>query len=290
MPFKLIIDSLDDVEESLRSSYKPFKAKGPDGKETEKFALDVEDDPANHPKVATLKNAFERQKAENATIKEKLAAEEAKAKMPEGLTVEEIDRLKAVDEEVKKGNNPDAKKIHDAEVQSIKNMHQQELARKDKAIGDLKAEHTAALGKKDTTISNLLIGQGLTKALSEAGVSKGYMKAATAMLEKSVKVIDSDTGPQAVFETDLGEVPIDQFVPQWAQSDEGKLFIPAPSGSDSSGNKNRRDGSGPNPFSKENWNLTEQGQLIREDAAKADRLAKAAGHKQAAGAKRENAK
>jgi hypothetical protein len=35
--------------------------------------------------------------------------------------------------------------------------------------------------------------------------------------------------------------------------------------------------SGPNPFSKDGWNLTEQGQMLRTDRPKAERMAKAAG-------------
>jgi hypothetical protein len=38
-----------------------------------------------------------------------------------------------------------------------------------------------------------------------------------------------------------------------------------------------------NPFSREHWNLTEQGQAIRTDRAKADRMAQAAGTKIGAG-------
>jgi hypothetical protein len=46
------------------------------------------------------------------------------------------------------------------------------------------------------------------------------------------------------------------------------------------GGANNRGGaghSGPNPFSAEGWNLTEQGNLVRTDRTKADRMAKAAG-------------
>jgi hypothetical protein len=36
-------------------------------------------------------------------------------------------------------------------------------------------------------------------------------------------------------------------------------------------------GSGANPFTKENWNLTEQGRLIKQDRARAEQMAKSAG-------------
>jgi hypothetical protein len=45
-----------------------------------------------------------------------------------------------------------------------------------------------------------------------------------------------------------------------------------------------------NPWSKQHWNLTRQGQIYRQDQAKANRLAQAAGHKDALSACRENAK
>ena len=45
-----------------------------------------------------------------------------------------------------------------------------------------------------------------------------------------------------------------------------------------------------NPWSKQYWNLTRQGQIYRQDQAGANRLAQAAGHKDALCALRENAK
>ena len=45
-----------------------------------------------------------------------------------------------------------------------------------------------------------------------------------------------------------------------------------------------------NPWLKQNWNLTHQAQIYKRDQAEADRLAQAAGHKDALSARRENAK
>ena len=46
----------------------------------------------------------------------------------------------------------------------------------------------------------------------------------------------------------------------------------------------------PNPWSRQYWNLTEQGQTFKRDKDKADRLARAAGHKDALSARIANAK
>lgn len=51
----------------------------------------------------------------------------------------------------------------------------------------------------------------------------------------------------------------------------------APSQGGGAHNRNGGGNSGPNPFSRAGWNLTEQGAMVRGDRAKADRLAKAAG-------------
>jgi len=45
-----------------------------------------------------------------------------------------------------------------------------------------------------------------------------------------------------------------------------------------------------NPWSRQFWNLTGQAKIFKRDQAEADRLAQAAGHKDALSARRENAK
>ena len=46
----------------------------------------------------------------------------------------------------------------------------------------------------------------------------------------------------------------------------------------------------PNPWSKQHWNLTRQGQIYRQDKPKAMRMAQAAGHKDPISARLVNAK
>jgi len=45
-----------------------------------------------------------------------------------------------------------------------------------------------------------------------------------------------------------------------------------------------------NPWSRQHWNMTRQGQIYRQDQAEADRLAQAAGHKDALSARVKNAR
>jgi hypothetical protein len=136
-----------------------------------------------------------------------------------------------------------------------------------------------------------VVGDDLTRALIENGIDKRYLRGAQALLERSLKVKEENGKMIAVVETDLGETPINEFVPQWVQSEEGKLYVPPARGSDAPGST----GSGKglidnNPWTAQHWNSTAQGQIYKADQARATRLAQAAGHSGPIGARIENAK
>jgi hypothetical protein len=135
--------------------------------------------------------------------------------------------------------------------------------------------------KKSDFIGQLLIDEGLTKALVNAGVGKEFIKATKSMLRDSVKVVEDAGEYSAVVETDTGPLDIERFVSDWIASDEGKVFVPPAKGGDAggSGKPPKPTLNEKNPWAKDTWNLTEQGKLIRSDRVKAEKFAKAAGHK-----------
>ncbi|MBS90866.1 hypothetical protein [Sphingobium sp.] len=61
-------------------------------------------------------------------------------------------------------------------------------------------------------------------------------------------------------------------------------------GGGANGNRGGGGGAEVNPFSHDGWNITKQGQMMQTDIARADRLAKAAGHKDAESAMTKPAK
>lgn len=72
---------------------------------------------------------------------------------------------------------------------------------------------------------NLLVENGLTMALLEAGVKKpAYQKAARAML--ACQVVLTADGENRVAK--VGDKTLAEFVKEWAVSDEGKAFVDAP--------------------------------------------------------------
>lgn len=292
---KGVVETLDEIEdEGQRELYKEVTIKGLDGKAKKQFELQIEGAAeATFSWVMPLRNAHDRSKSENATLKAKVAEFEGRPEVPSDFAIEEWTRLKSVDEEVKKGTDPENKRAHEAEVQSIKAMHEQALNRtKTKAENDLKAKD-ALIAKLESALRQRVVWDDLTKALVENGVDKKYLRGARALLERSVKVRGEGGDMSAYVETDLGETPIIDFVPQWVQSEEGKLYATPARGSDASGSDLRGKGPGSldsNPWAKASWNATLQAQVWKADAAKADRLAKNAGHRAAVGARVDDAK
>jgi hypothetical protein len=78
----------------------------------------------------------------------------------------------------------------------------------------------------DKRLNQLLIDNGLTKALTEAGVAPQLMEAATALIKTKIKheIVDIDGEPVAQFD---GK-PVGDFVKSWTQGDHGKHFTAAP--------------------------------------------------------------
>jgi len=90
----------------------------------------------------------------------------------------------------------------------------------------LKAKDTeklmAQLGEKDGALQKLIIDDGLTNALTSAGVVPELMPAVKALLRSQTQLKDN----QAV----IGDKPLTDFMSEWATG-EGKVYIKAPDNS-----------------------------------------------------------
>jgi hypothetical protein len=77
----------------------------------------------------------------------------------------------------------------------------------------------------------------------------------------------------------MGELDISKYVSDWVASDDGKLFVPPAKGGDADkkGKPTNRAIKEKNQWSKDHYNLTEQGKVIRDDYSKAEKFARAAG-------------
>ncbi|MES0071921.1 hypothetical protein [Mesorhizobium sp. M0058] len=271
MPLKTILEKLDGVDDAFHTMYEEK-----DGK----FILQLEgiDD---HPAVIALKNGHTNSKRERDEARRKLTDAEKKLKgLPEDFDAAEWERLKTEDEA--RQADPEGKDVRKqvetavaAKERQMTTRHEAALRAKDEVIAE-----------KDQTISGLtgdlrttLVGDGLTKELVKAGVKPTLLKAAQRMFEGDVEIVEEDGKRIARMKTDLGGDELGKFIGNWAQSDEAKDFIAAPTGADErGGGRNLRLGE-TNPYAKDTWNITQQGALLKSDRAKAERLAKTAGFK-----------
>lgn len=89
-----------------------------------------------------------------------------------------------------------------------------------------KAAETAAnqLKAESGFTQKLLIDNGLTDALVKAGVAAPYINAAKSMFAGQAKI--EAEGENRVAK--IGDKALQDFVKEWAGSDEGKFFIQAP--------------------------------------------------------------
>ena len=257
MALKTVLDNLDDVPEALHGEYKEI-----DGK----FVLDL-DGIDVHPTVVNLKTAHERQKQANRTLQSDLTA--AKARL-DGLPDEfDADTYEALKQQAE-GKAPAKTDEQVAQIrQQLERKHQAELARKDERIGTL----TGAVNK-------LSIDDGLSKALDEAGVDAAFKPGAMALLKAkgAVKLVEEDGHFKAQVETDMGPMPLANYVRDWSGSDEGKIYVKKPTGGDAPGGTGGRFAD--NPWDSSNGkkpNLTKQQEAISENPTKARQMAQAAG-------------
>jgi len=135
---------------------------------------------------------------------------------------------------------------------------------------------TKTLESEQANTHNLLIENGLTAALAEAGVKDpNFLKAAkaTILLEhKPGVVVDGDKRVAKVGDKALGD-----FVKEWAQGAEGKTFVAAPGNGGGGAPGGQGGGGAANPFAKESFNLTEQSRLYKENPTQAKAFAAQAG-------------
>lgn len=225
MAIPVIIESEDQIPEGFADHYE----KTDDGK----YVLSIEgvDD---HPDVHGLKSSLQRQKQD----REKLRKERDEFKKRASLLPDDMDEeeLQSLIQGILDGDKPkpgdgdgdgkdkdkDAAKVR----QQLEQRYQKEIEQREQA-----------LQQKDNQVRRLVVDNGLSAALQKHGVTTpGLQKGAKRLLADQVKVVEGDDGGlQAVVDTDMGEVSLDQFVKDWVSSEEGQDYLPKTSGSGARG-------------------------------------------------------
>jgi hypothetical protein len=264
MALKAIFDTEHDIPEELREQYEEDKKLG-------KWVLAIEGLEA-HPKVRAVATA----NRENATKRDELKAkvkalEERLAGYPEDFDPVEFETLKTAATEPGDRPKPDEQLTKLRE--QLEARHAAQLARKEADIETWKSQAETTRKR----LEHRTLDVQIDAALEEAGINPKFKPAVKALLKTTNKfqVVEDGDDMAAIVETELGQVSAAEYVKTWAGG-EGQMYVAPPEGAGATGN-NRSRTFEKNPFAKAAWNKTEQGQIMRTDAARAERLAKSAG-------------
>ena len=189
----------------------------------------------------------------------------------------EITELRAKIEAVERGDGDEkfqerfdaaVAKVVDAKVKSAVTPLEQELNQTKEERDNYKSENDV-FQKRDISRT---IGDAVRGAAGTAKVVPSAMDDILLLGERVFEVLD-DT---VVVKDNVGFTP--GIAPDiWITEMKEKRphWWPASTGGGAGGGD--QPGGGPNPFSRQNWNLTDQGRIVRENPEKANRLAKHAG-------------
>lgn len=268
MTLKAVVDSLDEIPENLRAEYVEK-----DGK----YHIDLDESLRTHQGVNPLATALASVKKDKATLQTKINELQAKvAGLPDDFDPEQYQSVLTELEALK--TDPKRNKDTETALAQAREQYEQRLRNAEKKREEDLAAKDAELTELTNELQGTLVDDGLTKALVGSGVAKEFLAASRSLLKPNVKVKKDDaTGKRIAYvETDLGELPVEKYVENWSKSDEGKVFVTKPAGGGAGGN-GKGVNTEENPWAKDTRNMTKQGEILRADKAKAERLMKAAG-------------
>jgi vacuolar-type H+-ATPase subunit I/STV1 len=170
---------------------------------------------------------------------------ETKKSLEERL--DEIEKAKKEAEEEAALKSGDIEKIRE----SLQQKHSKEVE-----------ELTNKLSDRDTRLQKLLIDNGLTDALTKAGVHKDYMDATKALIKANNKAEITEIDGETIAQID-GK-PLTEFVSQWSQGDQGKPFIAAAENGGGGANGTNSGGKANTAKKKADMSVKEKTEYIRE--------------------------
>lgn len=269
MPLKAVVESLEGIDAGLHSQYK--EVAGADGKKS--YHLDVEG-VEMLPPVRTLKDEAARRRIAERDATTKLSAYTSAfgdKKVDEILAV--LDRVPELEAAVAAGGDP--KKLEGivearlsgklAPLQRDLQKAQTELAERDKALSAYQAK------ERTRNLQDAVRGvvKGLT-GFQEHAIEDAFMLAE--------RVFEQNEDGSFSAKEGMGVTP-GSDIAGWLTEMQAKRphWWGPTQGAGAQGNRGGAGGNGANPWAKGSWNLTEQGNVIRQDRKRAEALAAAAG-------------
>lgn len=269
MAIKSIVESLEEVPEALHEDYE----EGEDGK----FVLRkdaFEDHPAWKKLKGTL-NSVDREKRE--AQKKAQRFDQLAEVLPEDLDLSEADedrREKAF--QYLRGEIDFDGGSGDPSPDQIEKIKRGEREKAQKQVTKVQEDADRYKNLFIQTVRD----QALTEALSEAKVLEPLRPAVQAMFRDKAKVEVGDDGqPSVMIEGEYGPQDLKSYMKEWAQTDQGAYFVQAPENRGGGARGGQGSGRVKNPWSPDNWSMTEQSRIYREDPERARKMAAEHGKK-----------
>jgi len=174
--------------------------------------------------IAELLKTDEAKAAIQAAVEEATSGLKAKNEELLGNLKKEKDNKSALEQKLEA--EAEAKRQAEEEA-ALKSGDSEKIAKTyEEKMKKIESEYQAKIADKDSKLHSLLVDNGLTDALSKAGVAPQYMDAAKALIQSRHKPEITDVDGQTVAQFD-GK-PLTDFVSEWTQGDQGKHFKAAP--------------------------------------------------------------
>lgn len=226
--------------------------------------------------VHRLTTANTKLRTENNTLKNQLEAFNGK-KPEEVLTMTE--RIAELEAQVEAGGKPDEDKVNSLVEARIKTRIGP-LERDLKKAQEEAAASSKLVGELQGTITKSKITDAVSRAGTKAKVVPSAMEDVLALSGGIFEVVDVEGKEKVVTRDGVGVTPGLEPDAYFVEVAPVKThWFPGSQGAGANGGKGSVPGiNGNNPWSRENWNLTEQGRIMRDQGAdKAQQYAKAAG-------------
>lgn len=263
MGLKAVLENLDDLDPSLHDHYKKDDKSG-------KYVLDLEDT-ESLPRVSQLKNENAQWRIKHKDVSTKLQTFSALGDLTEvQAKLDRIPELEAAAEgkldETKINGLVEARlKTKLAPIERERDQYKTKVTELEGTV----QEYTAKERQR-------MIGDSVRTAIGRSqGFNSHAVEDAIVFAERHLHV---DEDGSVVTKEGVGVTPgVDAVV--WLQEMQSKKphWWGTTQGGGAQGNGKGGGAGGVNPFTHENWSLTEQGKLIKENRARAEQMAKAAG-------------
>lgn len=261
MAIKAVVDKLDDVDEKYRDLYTEkggkFELTGVEGMKTEAD-------------ITRLTTALEKERKDHKDVKQRYSV--LGERKPEDIlaTLDRLPELEAA--AAGKLDEPAISKIVETRIASktapldrqVKALTQQ-LAERDVVIQGFTAKET-----QRTMHDSIREALGKTKGFQATAVEDALMQGERMLtINEEGKVVTKDK---------VGVTPgVDVFVWLTEMQNKRPHWWGPTQGGGGPGNNGGGGGGGDNPWTAENWNMTQQGAIVRANQTRADQLAKSAG-------------